>query len=112
MHELSICTSITGIVERHAAGRPVDRVCLDVGMLRQVIPDTLSFCWSLAVQDTGLAGSVLEINHVPATIACTECGHRTVLEHPVFRCAGCASTAVDLETGDELTITSLVLQEA
>jgi Zn finger protein HypA/HybF involved in hydrogenase expression len=30
----------------------------------------------------------------------------------VFRCAGCASTAVDLETGDELTITSLVLQEA
>ena len=43
---------------------------------------------------------------------CNACGHRTVLEHPVFRCAACAGTDVALRSGDELTITSLVLQEA
>ena len=112
MHELSICHAITGICERHAAGRPVARVCVDIGELRQVVPLTLTSCWEIAVRDTALEGAVLDVNHIPAAIDCHACGHRTVLEHPVFRCARCGGTDTSVAGGDELLITSLVLQEA
>ncbi len=38
MHELSIAESVVAIACRHAAGRPVARVELKVGHLRQVVP--------------------------------------------------------------------------
>jgi hydrogenase nickel incorporation protein HypA/HybF len=112
VHELSICTAICGIVLRHADGRPVDRVCIDVGGLRQVVPQTLIHCWEIVIADTELAGSALEVNHIPPTIECADCGERTVLEHPVFRCSACRGTNVTVTAGNELNVTSLVLQEA
>jgi hydrogenase nickel incorporation protein HypA/HybF len=112
VHELSICTAIAGIASRHASGRPVARVCVDVGRLRQVVPDTLVACWELAVTQTALEGAALDVTHVAAAITCRACGQRTVLEHPVFRCSACSGTDVVVASGDELTVTSLVLQEA
>lgn len=112
MHELSICHAISGIAQRHAAGRPVKRVCLDVGGLRQVVPGTLTYCWRIVVADTSLEGSVLDVNEIPVAIDCAVCGTRTVLEHPVFRCSDCAGSDVTVACGNELNITSLVLQEA
>lgn len=111
MHELSICTSLASIVERHAEGRTVQRVHLDVGHLRQVIPDTLCYSWEIVVTDTPLAGSELDINYIPAVIACRPCGTRTTIEVPVFRCP-CGSTDVEVVAGNELMIRSLDLTGA
>ena len=108
MHELSICTSLAGIVERHADGRTVAHVNLDVGHLRQVVPDTLRYSWEVVVTDTPLAGSVLQINEIPAVIVCRSCGASTTLAVPVFRCS-CGSTEVDVASGNELLVTSLDL---
>ena len=112
MHELSICHAISEIAERRADGRRVNSIQLDVGGMRQVVPDTLAYCWQIVVTATALEGSTLEINEITPTIDCADCGRRTVLEDPPFRCAGCASTNVTLTAGDELMITSLELQEA
>jgi hydrogenase nickel incorporation protein HypA/HybF len=106
MHELSICTSIAKLVEQHAEGRPVERVFLDVGHLRQVVPETLRYSWEIVVADTDLAGSALVIDHIPAVIACRACGAETTITAPVFRC-GCGSTDVDVTSGRELLIRSL-----
>ena len=65
MHELSLCASITDIVRDHAAGRPVRRVRVRVGHLRQVVPDTLAHCWDLVVDGTDLDGTALEVEEVP-----------------------------------------------
>ncbi|MFN8222862.1 MAG: hydrogenase maturation nickel metallochaperone HypA [Gaiellales bacterium] len=111
MHELSICTAITGIVEQHAAGRPVARVCVDVGGLRQVVPATLTSCWELVVRGGPLGGATLDVRHVPVELVCRACGATTTLEHPVFRCAGCGDVNVEVARGNELTVTSLVLEE-
>lgn len=112
MHELSICHAISEITERRAAGRRVERVCVDVGGLRQVVPRTLTYCWEIVVTDTSLAGSVLDVTEIPVAIDCSRCGARSVLEHPVFRCSSCAGSDVTVASGNELNITSLVLQEA
>lgn len=108
MHELSICTSLVAIVEQHAAGRQVDQVRLDIGHLRQVVPDTLVYSWEIVTEGTPLAGSRLEINHIPAVIQCRSCGATTTIDVPVFRC-GCGSTETDLVAGRELLVTSLEL---
>lgn len=110
VHELSICTSLASIVEQHAAGRRVERVLLDVGHLRQVVPETLRYSWEVVVDGTPLAGSVLEINHIPAVLACRACGARTTIDVPVFRCP-CGSIDVDVTSGQELLVRSLELSE-
>lgn len=108
MHELSICTSLVSIVEQHAGGRPVERVLLDIGHLRQVIPETLAYSWEIVTAGTALDGSVLEINHIAAVIECRTCGESTTIDLPVFRCP-CGSTDTELLAGRELLVRSLEL---
>ena len=110
MHELSICASIARVVTEHAEGRRVERVHLDVGHLRQVVPDTLEFSWEIVVSDTDLEGSTLEVNHIPVVLVCRACGASTTVNDPVFRCT-CGSTEVDVTSGQELLVTSLDLAE-
>jgi hydrogenase nickel incorporation protein HypA/HybF len=112
VHELSLCEAIAGSVSRHADGRPVARVNVRIGHLRQVVPDTLTFCWGVLVDGTDLAGSALEVEQVPATLRCNECGTVTTLDLPILMCEACQTTDVTLLTGEELTIMSLDLAEA
>ncbi len=112
MHELSLCASITDIVRDHAAGRPVRRVRVRVGHLRQVVPDTLAHCWDLVVDGTDLDGTALEVEEVPLAIDCDDCGTRTVPERLVMRCASCGGRHVEVVAGDEFLVTSLDVVEA
>ncbi len=106
MHELSICSSIAAIVTEHAAGRPVERVVLDVGYLRQVVPATLMYSWELIVAGTPLERAALVVNHIPAVIECRSCGTATTIELPVFRCP-CGSIDTEVTAGEELLVRSL-----
>ncbi len=112
MHELSICGSIADIVTRRAAGRPVKVINVRVGQLRQVVPDTLMYCWELVSADTPLAGSRISVEFVPARIKCRACGQFTdVGAVPVFACGGCGGFNADVVSGEEFLITSLELAE-
>jgi len=112
MHELSICRSIVDIVDRHAAGRTVDIVRLQVGQLRQIVPETLVYCWSLINEDTAYAGTRLEVDQVPASIECGDCGQLTALDEPVLACSSCGCTRVTIVSGEEFLITSMDVRES
>ena len=110
MHELSLCRSVYGIVDRARAGRPVSVVHLQVGQLRQVVPDTLRYCWDLITEQTPLAGSDLDTDHVPVRLDCAGCGERTTVEDVlVLTCAACGGGNISLHTGEEFMVTSIVL---
>lgn len=110
MHELSICKSIADIALRHAAGRPVSVINVRIGQLRQIVPETLVYCWSLVSAGTPLAGAELAVERVPARIRCLACGHEAELAGPpAFRCGGCGGTGVRITAGEEFLITSLDL---
>ena len=111
MHELSLCQSIGQIVRRHADDRRVTVVHLQVGQLRQVVPDTLVYCWGIVNEGTTCEGSVLDVDHVPAAIECRDCGATTRLEEMHMVCGSCGSTAVSVTAGEELLVTSIELQE-
>jgi hydrogenase nickel incorporation protein HypA/HybF len=110
VHELSLCGAIADIASRRAAGREVGVIHVQVGQLRQVVPDTLVFCWSLVTEGTSLGGSTLELERVDALLACRSCGD----EHPLgeqltFVCPACGSLDGAVLAGDELLVTALDL---
>jgi hydrogenase nickel incorporation protein HypA/HybF len=109
MHELSLCEAIADSVTRHAAGRPVRRASIRIGYLRQAVPESMSFCWEVLTDGTDLADCELEIEHVPAVVACGECGEVTTLGVPVLLCGVCGSSEVALESGDEMLLVSIDL---
>jgi hydrogenase nickel incorporation protein HypA/HybF len=107
VHELSICSAIAKIADQAAAGRPVERVRVDIGHLRQVVPDTLRHSWEMVVYGTPFEGVPLEVRAVAAVIECRQCGTQTELDDPIFRCGACGSTETTVVSGDELFVTSL-----
>ena len=112
MHELSLCQSIYGITDRAREGRPVVTVRLRVGALRQVVPDTLSYCWGVVTDTTPLAGSVLDIEPVAAELSCRSCGATTVLaDRFLIACDSCDGADVEVVHGEELVVASLDLAE-
>ena len=66
MHELAIAQSVVAIADRHAHGRRVASVQLQVGHLRQVVPSALTFAFELVAEGTALEGADLQIEVVGA----------------------------------------------
>ncbi len=110
MHEVSLCGAIYEIADRAAAGRDVSVIHLQVGQLRQVVPDTLTFCWTVVCDDTRLAGSRLEVDYRPVILRCRQCGESTTLSGELLLlCGGCGSSEVSVVGGEELLVTSVDL---
>lgn len=108
MHELSLCRSIYGIVDGARSERPVTTVHLQVGQLRQVVPETLEYCWAMITDTTPLAGSTLDIDHVPVRLDCRSCGGHTEVEQVlVLTCGACGGGDVSLRSGEEFMVTSI-----
>jgi hydrogenase nickel incorporation protein HypA/HybF len=113
MHELSLCRTIFTIVERTAAGRKVETIHVQVGRLRQVVPDTLGYCWGLLSESTPLAGSVLEVESIPAVVACSHCqAHTPLTDALIVMCGSCGAADVAVVSGEEFLLTTLDLVSA
>jgi hydrogenase nickel incorporation protein HypA/HybF len=111
VHELSIAESVVLVASRHAAGRPVWKVTVKVGHLRQVVPSALEFAFELVAEGTAVAGAELELEEVPAAGVCRECGTETELDGFPLQCGGCEGLDMEVTRGDELLVDSLELEE-
>ena len=111
MHELSIAESVVQIASRHANGRRVTKVWLKVGHLRQVVPSALAFGFELVAEGTPVEGAELEMENVPATGLCRDCGAESQLKTFPLQCGACGGFELELLTGEELFVESLELEE-
>jgi hydrogenase nickel incorporation protein HypA/HybF len=138
MHELSIASAIVDTALRHAAGRRVTQVSLQVGALRQVVPDSLRFYFEIVARDTACDGARLELEPITAWLRCPTCGHEwdpappavesgastaarlgyASLGHealepmlPAFRCPACERADTEVLRGGELEVESIEVTE-
>jgi hydrogenase nickel incorporation protein HypA/HybF len=111
MHELSLAESVVAIARRHAAGRPVARVELKVGHLRQVVPSALEFAFELLAQGTEIEGAELVMEEVPAAGRCRGCGAESELPGFPLACSACGGLDLELLRGEELLVDALELAE-
>jgi hydrogenase nickel incorporation protein HypA/HybF len=106
MHELSIAEAVLAVARRHAGERRLAAVRIEVGHLRQVVPDALAFAFELLAP-----GVDLEIVEVPAEGRCRDCGAITVFDGFPLACAACAGLDVEVVRGEELRVESLDVEE-
>jgi hydrogenase nickel incorporation protein HypA/HybF len=111
MHELSIAEAVVDIAVRHARGRRVTAVELEVGHLRQVVPPALEFAFELVAQGTPAEGAELHLEVVPAAGRCRSCGQETPLPGFPLTCRSCGGFDVEVTQGEELRVDSLELEE-
>lgn len=107
VHELAIAQSILTIAERHAAGRRISRVEVEVGHLRQVVPAALRFSFELVAEGTAAEGAELELTEVPAGGVCRRCGADGDLGAFPLACQACGGLDVEVTRGEELTVEAI-----
>jgi hydrogenase nickel incorporation protein HypA/HybF len=110
MHELSIADAIVRIACDHAAGRRVVKVEVKLGHLRQVVPSSLAFAFSLVAEGTAAAGAELVMEEVPAAGVCRACGAESDLPGFPLACTACGGLDLELIRGEELLVDSLELE--
>lgn len=108
MHELSLCHAIAGVVRTHAGDKRVDVVRVRVGALRQVVPESLEFCWTLVREHEDMASAELELEQVPGEVLCRACQQQSRIESRYsVACPACGGVDVDVVAGEEFLVTSL-----
>jgi len=107
MHEVSIMQSALQTVERVARERnlpKVRRVCLRVGLLSGVIPDSLEFAFEVLRTGTVAADAQLDIEIVPAVFWCDACQAERRLATLDFECDLCQGPLILKGGGHELEV--------
>lgn len=119
MHEFSIATTLVEDVlkfaEEHGATKVV-RVRLGIGELTCIQSEQLKFCYESVITETALADSKLEIETIPARVACSNCGYQgppkywmdSLADVPIatFQCPTCAKS-VEAIQGHECAIKTI-----
>ncbi|HBG04746.1 MAG: hydrogenase maturation nickel metallochaperone HypA [Geobacteraceae bacterium GWC2_58_44] len=110
MHEMSITRSVVDICERHAAGRPVTSVTLEIGDLAGVVPEAVEFCFEACTRGSSLAGARLSIERLPARGRCHGCGAEFAVAAYHHPCPACCAYGVELLSGEELRVKELEVE--
>ncbi|MFV2068784.1 MAG: hydrogenase maturation nickel metallochaperone HypA [Pirellulales bacterium] len=116
MHELSIAHSMIELAcetaQQHGAERVV-KLRVRIGRLAGVVEDALRFSFGLAAEQTACQGAALEIEDVPVTVLCPDCGEPKVLaEIYRFRCPTCGTPTPKILGGQELELVSVEVADA
>lgn len=108
MHEIGLCEGLLELVEQQAAGRPVSRVRLRVGVRHAVVDDAFAQAFAMAAAGTVAADAEVELVAVPVRLRCQDCGDGSQSLDPLSGCPACGGSAVEVTGGDELTLESIV----
>ena len=115
MHEMGIALQIidiaTASIPPDLKDVKIERVNLKIGKLAAVVPESLRFCFDVAVKDTPLEGAGLSIVEMPVVARCKDCDKQWTIDGPAFSCENCRSGNLDIISGRELDIESIEVAE-
>lgn len=105
---MALCQSVADIVKSHAGGRHVNVVRVRIGALRQVVPESLSFCWTMLRDFEDMPDAELELELITAAVRCRSCGQDSEITSSwSLLCPRCGDADVEVLRGDEFLVTSL-----
>ncbi|HEY3308031.1 MAG TPA: hydrogenase maturation nickel metallochaperone HypA [Desulfuromonadaceae bacterium] len=104
MHEMSITQGIIEICEKHAQGKKVLSVDIEIGVLSNIVPEAIEFCFEACSRGTLMEGATLNVIRVPGSGRCHDCGAETPLQAVLDACAQCGSLLVKIEAGEEMRV--------
>jgi hydrogenase nickel incorporation protein HypA/HybF len=114
MHELSVAQNIIEIVQDNLNQEQKDLVKIvrvKVGKLTNILVDSLVFSFEALTRDTNLSGALLEVEQLPLTTQCQDCGHQDSQDDFIFQCSSCRSTNIKVVSGSELMVSEIELKD-
>jgi hydrogenase nickel incorporation protein HypA/HybF len=115
MHEMGIALQIieiaTGSLPAALGNARVAQINLKIGKLAAIVPESLRFCFDVAIKDTPLAGAKLAVEEMPVVARCKDCNAQWTIDEPVFICKTCDSGSLEILSGRELDIESIEVVE-
>lgn len=114
MHEMSIAASMLDVVlqaAEQAGATRVEAVEVEVGALKQVVPEVLQMAWQAVRADTLADGAILRIEEIPARAECRQCGRRFEPDIAYsFLCLHCNRADVRIVRGSDIVLKSVICQ--
>lgn len=108
MHEMSIASEIVDCLLRVAAqyrATRIGEVVVEIGRMRQVVPEALEMAFSAAVAGTLAEGAVLKAVETPVTAVCNGCGAVYSPDIDVsFACPSCGQANPRITAGDDIIV--------
>lgn len=111
MHELSISQGIIDLCLRHAGGRRVTSLEVEIGELSTVVPEAVEFCFEACSRDTLLERARLVIVRIPGRGECQACGMETPLSELFGACGHCGSNLVSIVAGEEMRVRAIEVED-
>lgn len=114
MHETAMMQNLISTVNDALKNRSVvrvNRVCVSVGRLANVLPDALSFAFEALTQEGIMKGAELEIEYLPAIAKCSDCGYEYEADGFPIICPVCKSTGFKIISGEEVFVESIDCEE-
>lgn len=110
MHEFSIIEQVLKTVEYVASKNKlvkITKIVLQIGKLRQVMPDFLQFAFEAASSETIAKHATLELKIIPVKIECLKCHHVSNVNRNTYLCPDCDSEKIKILSGKEILIESI-----
>lgn len=107
---MSITQGIIEICEKHAEGRRVLSLEVEIGQLSGVVPEAVEFCFEACCSGTQLQGASINITRVPGKGHCRDCGCDTPLTALFDPCQACGGYNVDILTGEEMRVKEIEVE--
>lgn len=103
---MAITQSVVDAIAERMDGETVTQVCLEIGTLSGIVPESVRFCFDVACAGTNLEGARLEVLQLPGEAWCRGCAERFKLDDLIPLCP-CGSADVEIFSGRELKIKSV-----
>ncbi len=115
MHELPMVENMVKIVceklKESDDDPKVTKVRLKVGKMSTAVPECLELYFEFLKKGTPLESAELEIEVVPVTGRCRQCGREFEIREPVFFCSSCDSYDIEVTAGRELFVDSIEVED-
>ncbi len=114
MHEASLVRSLLSqvavLLEQHS-GEAVERIRVEMGPLSGVERPLVEIAFADQVDETPCRGAQLQIEEVPLSAVCRDCGNEFDIERFRFLCPSCESTQVRVVSGDEFRLLDIEIRQ-
>ena len=113
MHEMPIAAAIVEqaveAVAPHRATR-IDTIEVEIGRMRQLVPEALQVAFAAVSQDTIAEGARLDITEIDMEAVCRRCEHRFRPEINLYLCPNCHEADVRIVAGNDMILKSITAQ--
>lgn len=111
MHELGVVIEVVKTVEKVALENDlttIESLVLQIGELSSMVPKYIESCFEVAVDNTKLQDTKLEIEIIPANALCKDCNKVFNVKDNKGYCPYCEGKKLELLSGKEFIIKEIV----